>query len=42
MYRTITEEDEAIAILNRILETNEVPDVSSWEDITEDVFSRED
>ena len=25
-------------ILNRILESNEVPDVSAWEDITEQVF----
>lgn len=38
MYRTAVEEDETAAILNRILETHEVPDVSSWEDITEDAF----
>ena len=36
MYRITVDEDEAVEILNRILETNEVPDVSSWEDITGD------
>lgn len=35
MYRIVVDEEEAAAILNRILETNEVPDVSSWEDITD-------
>ena len=42
MYRITVDEDEAVAILNRILGTNEVPDVDSWEDITDDVFSGED
>lgn len=42
LYRITVDEDEAVAILNRILETNKVPDVSSWEDITEDVFSGKD
>lgn len=42
MYRITVDEDEAIVILNKILETNEVPDVGSWEDITEQVFSGDD
>ena len=42
MYRITVDEDEACAILDRILENNEVPDVSSWEDITDQVFPRDD
>lgn len=42
MYRITVDEDEAIVILNKILETNEAPDVGSWEDITEQVFSGDD
>ena len=42
MYRITVDEDEAIVILNKILEINEVPDVGSWEDITEQVFSGDD
>ena len=38
IYRITVDEDEAVEILNRILETNEVPDLTDWEDITEEVF----
>ena len=42
MYRITVDEDEAAAILDRIIETGEVPDVCSWEDITDEVFSEEE
>ena len=38
MYRTSVDEEEAVAILNRILENNEVPDMSVWENITDQYF----
>ena len=40
MYRITVDEEDAIAILNKILETNEVLDLTGWEDFTEEVFGK--
>jgi hypothetical protein len=42
MYRAYMDEDAAVETLNRILETNEPPDVSRWEDVTDQILRRED
>ena len=42
VYVTTMDEDGAIAILERILKTNEVPDVAGWDDISELMFSEEE
>ncbi len=42
LYRINVDDDRAVGMLMRILETNEVPDLEDWEDFTEDVFPRAD
>ena len=38
MYRLVTDDDRAIAILHEIIIMDSVPDLSDWQDITELVF----
>ncbi len=38
MYRLVTDDDRAIAILHEIILMDSVPDLSDWQDITELVF----
>ena len=42
MYRAYMDEDAAVETLNRILETNEPPDITRWEDVTDQILRRED